>query len=458
MTIRRLWLIILILVAIVSVSINAVVLSVLTDRYFNVYHAENYERHFSEIVQYTQSTLPNKDLSLSQMAMELETHLDDPIIRIKLYGAQGNLLIDTDDNHMMMGRGMMDMMRPQYDEADSEVDSVQLYDGDTLIGQLNITRYSALEDSIVARRFKTSLFLNSLYSIAIVLIIALVIGIFISKKMSKDLTTTAKMAHDINVGADTGTVDTNINEIRTIQQSLVALKNKLKLKSKSRKVLIDELVHQTRTPLTVLKTHLEGLSDNVIEMTSEEINVFESQIDNITAIISNMSNMIDTEGDFDTLQIEEFEITSLLKQITKGMRAQFDKKRIDLHFEAKQKVVMRTDKYKLSQIIYNLLTNAYKYTGERGVVNLSYLAMHEAIAIIVEDNGVGIKQEDLTHIFDAYYRSDSNVSSQGEGLGLYLVKQNAEQMNGEIKVHSVVSQGSIFTLTIPLILTEEFER
>ncbi len=69
--------------------------------------------------------------------------------------------------------------------------------------------------SIVARRFKSSLFVNSLYSIAIVLIIALLIGIFISKKMSKDLTSTAKMAHDISIGEDTAVKKTSIDEIRT---------------------------------------------------------------------------------------------------------------------------------------------------------------------------------------------------------------------------------------------------
>ena len=349
MTIRKLWLLVLILVAVISVTINALVLSTLTDRYFTDYRAENYEKHFSEIVEYIQSALTNEDLSLNQMAMELETHLDDPIIQIKLYDSIGNLLIDTGDGYMMMGRGMMGMMQWKYDESDFEVDYIDLYDGKTNIGQLNITRYSSLENSLVARKFKSSLVLNSLYSIIIVLFISLLIGIFISKKMARDLTATAKMAHDIDLGSDINPANTHIDEIRTIQQSLITLKNKLKLKSKSRKVLIDELVHQTRTPLTVLKTHLEGISDKLIEMTPEEIKICENQIENITAIINNMSNMIDVEKNFDELKIEKFEITELIKQIIKGLKVQFDKKNIDLRFEIKNKVEIETDKYKLSK-------------------------------------------------------------------------------------------------------------
>jgi signal transduction histidine kinase len=435
---------------VISVSINAFVLSSLTDKYFTDYRAENYENHFNEIIEYSKSALLEENLSIKQMAIELETHLDDPITHIKLYDSMGNLLVDVSEDNHMMGSGMMGMMRDQYNDSDSEIDNIEIIDGGEIIGQLNITRYSSLESSIVARRFKSSLFLNSLYSIAIVLIMALLIGIFISKKMSKDLANTAKMAHDISVGEDTIAKETNIYEIRTIQQSLETLKNKLKLKSKSRKVLIDELVHQTRTPLTVLQTHLEGFSDNIIEMTPEEIKVCENQIENITAIISNMSNMIDAQKDFDVLSIEEFEITALLKQITNGLKAQFDKKHIVLRLDMNQKVVLKTDKYKLSQIIYNILTNAYKYTGENGEVKLSYTHDKENLKLFIEDNGIGIKKEDLDKIFDAYYRGQSVDIKQGEGLGLYLVKENINKINGIIDVSSKVNEGSKFTISIPI--------
>lgn len=127
MTIRRLWLLVLILIAVISVSINAVILSFLTDRYFNDYRADVYESHFNEILDYSKSALLAKDLSIKQMAMELETHLDDPIIHIKLYDQAGNLIVDvSEDEHMMMGKNMMDMMRSRYDETDREVDYVEI--------------------------------------------------------------------------------------------------------------------------------------------------------------------------------------------------------------------------------------------------------------------------------------------------------------------------------------------
>jgi len=451
MTIRRLWLLVLVLIAVISVSINAVVLSSLTDKYFTDYRAESYENHFNEIVEYSKSVLQEENLSVNQMAIELETHLDDPITHIKLYDAQGNLLVDVSEDNHMMGGGMMGMMRDQYKDSDSEIDNVEIRNDEGVVGQLNITRYSSLEDSIVARRFKSSLFVNSLYSIAIVLAIALLIGIFISKKMSRDLTSTAKMAHDISIGEDTAFNETKIDEIRTIQQSLETLKNKLKLKSKSRKVLIDELVHQTRTPLTVLKTHLEGFSDNIIEMTPEEIEICETQIENVTAIISNMSSMIDAQKDFDKVIIENVDIGELLKQIVGGLKAQFDKKQIDFQLNIKEKIITKTDKYKLSQAVYNVLTNAYKYTEENGKVTISSNTVADRLTISIEDNGVGISEKDMPKIFEAYYHSGTTAQTNGEGLGLYLARENLNKINGLITSTSKVNVVSKFVITIPII-------
>lgn len=449
MSIKKLWLLVLIIIAVISVSINAFVLSTLTDRYFTDYMKENYEKHFSQIIEYSQKALMTENLSIKQMAVEMETHLDDPIIQIKLYDAQGDLIVDVSvDNNMMMGN-MMGMMRSQYNISDREVDYVEISNDGEIIGQLNITRYSSIDDSIAIRMFKSSLIINSLYSIAIVFVIALLIGIFISRKMSRDLMNTAKMAQDINLGENTNITRTNINEIRTIQQSLETLNNRLKLKNKSRKVLIDELVHQTRTPLTVLKTHLEGFSDKIIDMTPEEIVICENQIENITAIISNMSNMIDAQKDFDVLNIEEFEINSLINQIVNGLKAQFDKKKIALNLLSDQKVILNTDKYRLSLVIYNLLTNAYKYTPPNGMVNIDYKISDEFVTIAIEDTGIGIAKQDIEMIFNAYYRIDKTGEAGGEGLGLYFVKENLDKMHGDIKVSSEIGIGSKFAVKIP---------
>jgi len=95
MTIKKQWLLVLILIAIFSVLVNSFVLSILTNQYFKDYIKENYQAHFDQIVEYSTTTLKEKDFSVNQMKIELETHLVDPITRIKVYDRKGILIANN---------------------------------------------------------------------------------------------------------------------------------------------------------------------------------------------------------------------------------------------------------------------------------------------------------------------------------------------------------------------------
>lgn len=459
MTIKKQWLLVLILIAVLAVVVNTLVLSSLTNRYFKDYVKDSYEKHFNEIVDYLTGTLKEDNYSLSQIDVELETHLIDPITRIKVYDENGNLIADVSaDVRSYIGKGMMNgmmngmmgnMMGRMQNSQLEEIDHADIRNGNTLIGQVNITKYSAAEDSFATWMFRAALIRNSVISIGIVLIIAVIVGILVSKRMSRDLVNTAEMAQNIDIGNNTLFHPSKVKEIRIIQQSLESLKSRLLLKQKSRKTLIDELIHQTRTPLTILRTHLEGIEDGVIEMVPDEIRVCESQIDNITAIITNMSSLIDAEKTDEAIHIEEFELSQLVKQIVNGLRLQFERKMINLNLNDCERIVIKTDKYKLSQAIYNILTNAYKFTESGGTVTVYYRILEKNIVLTIEDNGPGISQEDQLRIFDAYYKKDISAGSAGDGLGLYVARENMINIKGALAVESKKHQGSRFILTIP---------
>lgn len=455
MTIKKQWLLTLVLVAVFSVTINSLILSTLTNGYFKDYMKDNYDKHLNQIVAYLADALQDENYSENQIAVDLETHLTDPITRIKVYDKNGDLISDVSvDVQSYAGNGMMNgMMGKQMgrmmNRESEEVDHADVTSGGVVLGQVNITKYSSVENSYATWMFQSSLLKNSIYSIGIVLIFAVILGIMISNRMSKALIGTAEMAQNIDLGKDTLVQRSNVKEIRVIQQSLEMLQSRFKLKQKSRKALIDQLVHQTRTPLTILKTHLEGIEDGVIAMDSEEINVCENQIENITAIITNMSSLIDAEKEETTITLEEFELGQLVKQIVNGLKAQFEKKRIDLKFTDYEKVLIKTDKYRLSQTIYNILTNAYKFTEPDGKVTVSYQVNPGHIILKFEDNGPGIRKEDQAKIFDAYFKKDVFTGSAGDGIGLYVAKENMAIINGTITVNSDLGKGSKFTLTIP---------
>jgi len=449
MTIKRQWMLVLCLAAVLAVAVNSIVLGSMINRYFVDYSEKSYQTHLSQIVKLSENALGDRQYSLKQLAMQLESHLSDPITRIRLYDAAGNLLVDVRDGAFqrgrMMGGGMMNRMMGNTFE---EVDSADITKDGVVVGKLNIVRYAWAGGSVETRMFKAALIANTLVSFLLILILVIIIGTVVSKKMSRDLRQTAQQAIGIELGSPVEGPKSKVREIRIIQESLDSLNMRLKLRQTGRKKLVDELVHQTRTPLTILKTHLEGFEDGVIQMGPKEIRTCEAQIDNITAIIANMSGMIDAGKEIDQLKIEEFDLSQLLKQIVGGLNLQFEKKNIGLTVRSHQKLTMKTDKYKLSQCVYNILTNAYKFTEPGGQTTLDYRLENETVIIEIADTGGGMGKDELAHLFDAYYRGANAAGTVGDGIGLYIVKENLAKIQGEVRVESEPEKGSLFELKV----------
>lgn len=448
MTIRKLLLSFFIGISILIISINTGILASLTSRYFSDYLDKNYQTHLNQIIKYTEKVINNKNTSFNQMAMELETHLNDPIIGIKLYSVSGDLLVDVNSNYHIANEQMMNHMKSLRPE--NEVESYKIITKGNAQGTLIITKYSSLEDSIMAKMFKKALILNSLFSLIIVLIIAIIVGSFISKKISKSIEETEILANEMEIGIDISNRKTFISEISRLQQRLYDLNTRLRIKQKSRKSLVDQLMHQTGTPLTILKTHIEGIEDGFIELGEKELSVWKNQVENLEAIIMNIGGMIDANKEENKLDIEEFEVSELINQIIAGLKPQFEKKNISLNLLSKKRIYMKSDQYKLSQIFYNLLTNSFKYTLKDGFVNITYKEENKRLILSIEDSGLGICDFDKEKIFDAYYRSSNAHNIKGEGIGLFVVKENLNLLNGTITVNSELNKGSNFIINIPL--------
>lgn len=451
MSITRQWMLVLVMTAVVSVAVQSILLSTLINRYYSDYTAESYSDHVSQLTEFSEQALTETNYSIEQFELHFSTHLTDSISRIRLYDASGSLLADVRSEGFlipdMRHRGMMHNMIGSPTEEEQAIDIVS---NDELVGHLVITNLSSFGNTMAGRMFTVSLVGNSLISFLVAFIFIILIGMYFSRRMSRDLKRTAEQAIDVGLGRHETIAKSNIQEIHSIQQSLEDLKTRLKVRQVSRKKLIDELVHQTRTPLTILGSHIEGLSDGVLRLTPENIKVCEAQIDNLTSMISKISRMIDAERDVEQVHVEKIELKQLLKQIVDSLKIQFTKKDIRLVMPDRGKVEIKTDKQMVTQVIYNLMTNAYKFTPAGGNVSLDYQQQEDGVLIMIEDTGSGVREEDRERIFEPYYRSSNAFDVDGEGLGLYLVKENIKQLNGSISLDSEDGKGSKFIITLPL--------
>jgi signal transduction histidine kinase len=111
---------------------------------------------------------------------------------------------------------------------------------------------------------------------------------------------------------------------------------------------------------------------------------------------------------------------------------------------------MKVDKKLLRHVVINLITNGIKYSPQESEVNLNATYHNNKLLLTVSDNGIGIPEDEIKYIFDAFYRTKNSIGVPGSGLGLNIVKRAVETMNGTISVNSVIDKGTTFTVTIPI--------
>lgn len=151
---------------------------------------------------------------------------------------------------------------------------------------------------------------------------------------------------------------------------------------------------------------------------------------------------------------ERVEISELIEDVLLQHISQYSKEEVviekDLCIDS-----LYSDSLRLRIILNNLISNALKYADtekEQIKLFLRFYASDEDYIIEIEDNGIGIREELLQRIFEMFFVTNTNL---GSGLGLYITKQAVENLNGTISVDSVVGQGTLFTITIPMILKDE---
>jgi len=154
-----------------------------------------------------------------------------------------------------------------------------------------------------------------------------------------------------------------------------------------------------------------------------------------------------------TLNTQPYDLKDLLSSVTHEFQAQAEDKGHTLTFEEPEdRPQVKVDLSRIRQVLQNLVGNAIKYTPNEGTIHISTEKQKSKIWIRVQDNGLGIPEEDVEHIFEKFYRveADDRLDIQGNGLGLAIVKAIVEQHGGEIKVESTFGEGSCFSFSLPM--------
>lgn len=218
---------------------------------------------------------------------------------------------------------------------------------------------------------------------------------------------------------------------------------------------IASINHELTTPLTSIKGFLELLQKTKLDYEQEElVRIIRTESDHLQNIFGDMFDISRIESGGFRLEEEPFDLVELFNTIVNSNRAPIENQALDFISEIDSKLNkdLIGDKTRLYQIISNLLSNSLKYTDE-GFVKFSIKRIggknkKQQIAIIIEDSGIGISEEDKLAVFEPFSQLDPNI--KGSGLGLNIVRSLVSLMGGEIELDSIVGKGSKFTINLSL--------
>jgi len=230
----------------------------------------------------------------------------------------------------------------------------------------------------------------------------------------------------------------------------------LKIREQYRKEFIGNVSHELKTPLFTVQGYLETLIEGAIndqKVKTKYLKRANKGVERLVYIVKDLDMITKLEvGDL-SLNIVEFNIVELVQNVFDLLEMKASKKEITLTFDTdyQQPIFVKADKERIQQVLTNLIVNSIKYGSEKGTTEISIENLIKNKVIVrVTDNGEGIASQNLSRLFERFYRVDKSGSRKegGSGLGLSIVKHIIEAHNEKIYIESELSVGSEFSFTL----------
>jgi two-component system, OmpR family, sensor histidine kinase ArlS len=312
----------------------------------------------------------------------------------------------------------------------------------------------------VGESYRDYLVIYSWISLGCLLLLCGVGGYLLSKRMLKPVDYVSTLATRIS----TNNLKERINyqgpddEMKRLADTFDSMLSRLEESFNAQNQFIQDASHELRTPIAIAQTNID-----VIEMDKNPSNEDYKQLIEVlklsTERMSQLSNklLLLSKNQQQITEYSIIDIVSLVNDILKDIGTYAQKNRVNIVFEtASEELQVKGDIFATKQAITNLIDNAIKYNRPDGTVKISARKDGQNAVIIVEDNGIGISEENQKHIFDRFFRVDKSRSRAqgGTGLGLAIVKEIIESHKGTITVKSELDAGSTFTISLPLYTTK----
>ena len=294
-----------------------------------------------------------------------------------------------------------------------------------------------------------------IYIVVVTLIVCVIISYLLSRMISKPIEKISESAKELAKGNFNVSFssDSNLYEINELSETLELAKNELSKTDELRRDLMANVGHDLKTPLTMIKAYSEMTRDfdNLKkEKKDENLNIIIEETDRLAVLVQDILDLSKMQSKTCELKIEEFDLDELIKNVLKRFYILIDNENYEFIYNNKESIIVKADKKRIEQVIYNLINNAVNYTGDDKKVFINLIKGKKKVTVEIIDTGKGIDSKDIKYIWNKYYHNEKKHKRNmyGTGLGLSIVKTILDNHNYKYGVKSEKGKGTKFYFEI----------
>ncbi len=297
-----------------------------------------------------------------------------------------------------------------------------------------------------------------------VILLNYVFGIYIIKRLQPIYSTTDGVEEDkeelkLSLGVNDDNFNKAVTQVNNEMARLLKEKSKeisqLKANEKYRKDYLGDVAHELRTPLFIISGYIESLTDGAWEdkdICLKYLDRTSNTIERMISIVNDLGTIAKFDSNAILINMEAMDLIPLVQEVLTINTVRAREKHIDLVFNKPnvEQAMVLADKVKIYEVLTNLLVNSINYGNENGRTTVSLFDIENKWLVEVEDNGIGISEENISRVFERFFRADKARSSNsgGTGLGLAIVKHIIEGHGEVITVTSRLGEGTKFSFTL----------
>ncbi len=351
------------------------------------------------------------------------------------------ILLDEDNRVVLDRRSDPDLEPGSRFQPDAKAQTFDLRIDNKQIGTIVFSSTSWTERILMARGVLIPFLILSM----VLAFFLVVVTILLIRRFVNPLADVIFAAREMRQGKlGTRIPNTRQRDLHTLSESFNEMADALERSNHERRDMLADIAHELRTPLSIIRGRLEGIVDGIYSGSDVQISTVLEQAYVLERLAEDLRLLTLAETRQLVFNNTEVNISELLQRVLYFFASKAQEKNISLSFNKKDRdFSANLDPQRFEQIISNLIANALRYVPEGGKVWVGVDEIPEGLQITVNDNGMGIPEEDLPFIFDRFWRKDKSRSrsSGGTGLGLAIAKQLIEAQGGSIEARNLTEGG-----------------